>query len=81
MNTRQQGLVYRLLGPLIQIVGIMVFWTGQQTGRGMAGLPLTSWGLGLLALGLLIVIAGLYLSYKKPSKPGDHAESDYRLRL
>ncbi len=80
MTPRQRGYLYRLFGPLVQIVGIILFLNGQQTGARWAGLAVAMWGLILVAIGLVFVVFGLILSYRKrrAQKP---EESDYRLKL
>lgn len=80
MTPRQRGVAYRLFGPLVQIVGIILFLTGQQSGERWMGLPVAMWGLILVAVGLAFVVFGLLLSYrKKRTKPAE--ESDFRLKL
>lgn len=68
MSPYQLGLTLRLLGPLIQIVGIVLFLGGGEPESRVAGIPTRSAGLGLIAIGLLPVIVGVLLSARRPPR-------------
>jgi uncharacterized membrane protein YqhA len=81
VTRRQLGSIYRVLGPTIQIVGIVFFFAGLQSQKRVAGVPLNVIGLVLVAVGLVMVVAGLWLSFKSKKEREDAEESEYRLRL
>jgi hypothetical protein len=77
MSGREIGLFLRMLGPLIQIVCLILLFgsTGQGTAR--RGL-LTAFFL----LGLVLVMAGILLSRPRPGPaPPDESTDEDRFRL
>ncbi len=63
MLKRQQiGLTLRLLGPLIEILGLMLFLDDPENRKSYLGLPIRQIGLFGLVLGLVFVLAGLWLT-------------------
>ncbi len=67
-STRTLGVVLRLVGPLLQMVGIVLFLDTRDRGRTIAGVSARTAGLGLVAAGLVIVIVGLLLSGRRPKR-------------
>ncbi|GIW89391.1 MAG: hypothetical protein KatS3mg108_3715 [Isosphaeraceae bacterium] len=72
MSPYQLGLILRLVGPAIQLVGIVLFLTSDPTAQ-MAGISTRVVGLSLIAVGLLPVIVGILLSARRPARPRPYA--------
>jgi Ca2+/Na+ antiporter len=81
VNQRQIGLLLRAVGPIIQIVGIILFVDGRRSRIRLAGMSQTMIGLVLIAVGLALVVAGLWMTYSGRKKQLDRDESDYNIRL
>lgn len=75
----QIGLALRLLGPLIQIVGIWIFLNSPDPRALVAGVPARWVALGALGVGLVMVAIGLVLSHRR-RRPKLRVESTEDLR-
>jgi hypothetical protein len=70
MFSRETGLLLRVLGPLIEVICLVLLFSFPGEGREIAGLPLRPFLYGGIAVGLVLVIAGLTLTRRQvPSRP------------
>jgi hypothetical protein len=70
MFSRETGLLMRVLGPLIEVICLVLLFSFPGEGRDIAGLPLRPFLYGGIAFGLVLVIAGLTLVRRDvPSRP------------
>jgi hypothetical protein len=70
MFSRETGLLMRMLGPLIEVICLVLLFSFPGEGREIAGLPLRPFLYGGIAFGLVLVIAGLTLVRRDvPSRP------------
>jgi len=77
MFSRETGLLLRMLGPLIEVICLVLLFSFPGEGRRIAGLPLRPFLYGGIALGVVLVIAGLTLARREvPSRPHDPEPAD-----
>jgi hypothetical protein len=70
MFSRETGLLLRVLGPLIEVICLVLLFSFPGEGRDIAGLPLRPFLYGGIVFGLVLVIAGLTLARREvPSRP------------
>ena len=70
MASRQQlGLTLRLLGPTVELIGLILFLNDPAGRTRVLGLPARTIGLALLAVGLVLVLAGLWMSRRVRRRP------------
>ena len=62
MKRQQIGLTLRMLGPLVEIFGLMLFLGDPAAQKYTLGVTHRQIGLIGLGLGLLLVVVGLWLS-------------------
>jgi hypothetical protein len=70
MNPRT-GVTLRLLGPLIEVVCLILLLRWRDQGRQVLGFPVEYPLYAGLALGLALVLVGLALSRPAPRRPRD----------
>lgn len=70
MFSRETGMLMRVIGPLIEVVCLVLLFSFPGEDRRIAGLPLRPFLYGGIACGLLLVIAGLTLVRREvPTRP------------
>jgi len=70
MFSRETGLLMRMIGPLIEVVCLVLLFSFPGEGQRVAGLPLRPILYGGIACGLVLVIAGLTLVRREvPARP------------
>jgi hypothetical protein len=69
--TARTGLTLRLLGPLIEVVCVILLLRVRDQGKQLAGVPIEYPLYAGLAIGLGLVVAGLILSQNAPRRPRD----------
>jgi hypothetical protein len=76
------GITLRLVGPVVEIVGLSLFLVGgaRPEPPPVLGMPVRLLGTIVLAAGLGVVVAGLALSYGPGRRPKSGRE-DMDLRL
>jgi hypothetical protein len=74
------GLMLRMLGPVVEIIGIILFLGGRGRRANVLGLPQGVLGLVLIGVGLVMVVVGLGLSMgrRRRREPTDR-DADLRL--
>jgi phosphoglycerol transferase MdoB-like AlkP superfamily enzyme len=77
MFSRETGLLMRMLGPLIEVICLVLLFSFPGEERRIAGLPLRPFLYGGIAFGLILVIAGLTLVRREvPSRPFEREPAD-----
>lgn len=77
MFSRETGLLMRMIGPLIEVVCLILLFAFPGEGRRLAGLPLRPFLYGGIAFGLVLVIAGLTMARRDvPSRPFERDPAD-----
>ena len=69
--TARTGVTLRLLGPLIEVICLILLLRERDRGRQVLGLPVEYPLYAGLALGLALVVVGLALSRPAPRRPRD----------
>jgi hypothetical protein len=70
MFSRETGMLMRVVGPLIEVVCLVLLFSFPGEDRRIGGLPLRPFLYGGIACGLLLVIAGLTLARREvPTRP------------
>ena len=69
--TARTGVTLRLLGPLIEVVCLILLLRVRDQGRQILGLPVEYPLYAGLALGLTLVIVGLAFVRPAPRRPAD----------
>ncbi len=65
---RLLGLVFRMLGPIIEILSVFALLRFRGRGLRLAGVPVETLCFLGFGLGLVLVFAGLWLSYASPRR-------------